>query len=94
MLDGIVAGRSNKLIAHLLGISHRTVEVHRARMMRDLGVRHIAHAIALAIEDARLSRDPGKADAADDGSTTAPRDDGVRRRSGWPYPAPQHGRQN
>jgi DNA-binding NarL/FixJ family response regulator len=50
VLSGILAGRSNKMIAHSLGISPRTVETHRARMMRDLGARHVADAIRLACE--------------------------------------------
>lgn len=50
VLNGILAGYSNKMIAHSLGISPRTVEVHRARMMRDLGARHIADVIRLACE--------------------------------------------
>ena len=38
VLDALVAGRPNKVIAFDLGISVRTVEVHRARMMQRLGV--------------------------------------------------------
>jgi DNA-binding NarL/FixJ family response regulator len=37
VLQGLLAGHSNKLIASDLGISVRTVEVHRARMMKRLG---------------------------------------------------------
>ena len=37
VLDQLMAGRPNKLIAYHLGISVRTVEVHRARMMERLG---------------------------------------------------------
>ena len=37
VLDGLVAGASNKVIAFDLGLSVRTVEVHRARMMERLG---------------------------------------------------------
>lgn len=33
----IVTGATSKQIARLLGISHRTVEAHRARLMRKLG---------------------------------------------------------
>ena len=42
-------GRSNKVIAFDLGISIRTVEVHRARMMERLGVRLFAEAVRLAV---------------------------------------------
>jgi two-component system response regulator FixJ len=49
VLDGLVAGRPNKVIAHDLGISVRTVEVHRARMLERLGVRSTSKAIRLAV---------------------------------------------
>jgi two-component system response regulator FixJ len=37
------------LIAYHLGISVRTVEVHRARMMERLGVRQLAEAIRVGV---------------------------------------------
>jgi two-component system, LuxR family, response regulator FixJ len=49
VLDALVAGRPNKLIAFDLGISVRTVEVHRARMMERLGVRRLAEAVRIGI---------------------------------------------
>jgi two-component system, LuxR family, response regulator FixJ len=49
VLDGLVAGASNKVIAFDLGLSVRTVEVHRARMMERLGTRQLAEAIRLAV---------------------------------------------
>jgi two-component system response regulator FixJ len=49
VLDALVAGRSNKIIAFDLGLSVRTVEVHRARMMDRLGVGQLAEAIRLAV---------------------------------------------
>jgi two-component system response regulator FixJ len=49
VLDALVAGRPNKVIAFDLGISVRTVEVHRAHMMERLGVRQLAEAIRLAV---------------------------------------------
>jgi two-component system response regulator FixJ len=49
VLEALVAGASNKVIAFDLGLSVRTVEVHRARMMERLGTRQLAEAIRLAI---------------------------------------------
>ena len=49
VLDALIAGQTHKVIAHELGLSVRTIEVHRARMMRRLGVRTLAEAIRLAI---------------------------------------------
>lgn len=49
VLDGLVAGRANKTIAGQLGISVRTVEVHRARMLVRLGTHSLAEAVRLAV---------------------------------------------
>ena len=49
VLDALLAGASNKVIAFDLGLSVRTVEVHRAHMMERLGTRQLAEAIRLAI---------------------------------------------
>jgi two-component system response regulator FixJ len=49
VLDALAAGRPNKVIAHDLGISVRTVEVHRARMLGRLGTSRLAEAIRLAV---------------------------------------------
>jgi two-component system response regulator FixJ len=49
VLDALLAGRPNKVIAYDLGLSVRTVEVHRARMMERLGVRQLSEAIRLAV---------------------------------------------
>jgi two-component system response regulator FixJ len=55
VLEGLLAGQPNKLIAYQLGISARTVEVHRARMMERLGMRQLAEALRLGVM-AGLSR--------------------------------------
>jgi two-component system, LuxR family, response regulator FixJ len=57
VLDGLLAGRPNKLIAYDLGISVRTVEVHRARMMERLSLRQLSEVIRLGVM-ARLSVSP------------------------------------
>jgi two-component system response regulator FixJ len=57
VLDGLMAGRPNKLIAYHLGISVRTVEVHRARMMERLGMHQLAEAVRLGVM-AKLSASP------------------------------------
>jgi len=50
ILEALLAsGRANKIIAYDLGISERTVEVHRSRMMKQLGVRHLFEAIRIAL---------------------------------------------
>lgn len=40
VMDLLIEGRANKVIADRLGISIRTVEVHRARVLAKLGVRN------------------------------------------------------
>jgi two-component system response regulator FixJ len=49
VLDGLAAGRLTKQIAYDLGISARTVEEHRARMLARLGARSPAEAVRLAV---------------------------------------------
>jgi two-component system response regulator FixJ len=49
VLRELVAGRPNKLIAHALSISPRTVEIHRANMMDKLGVNSLSEAVRLFI---------------------------------------------
>jgi two-component system response regulator FixJ len=49
VLRELVAGRPNKLIAHALNISPRTVEIHRANMMDKLGVNSLPEAVRVFI---------------------------------------------
>lgn len=48
VLDGLARGSPNKTIAHDLGISPRTVEIHRANLMTKLGVRSLSEALRIA----------------------------------------------
>jgi two-component system response regulator FixJ len=49
VLEALVAGQPNKVIAFDLGISVRTVEVHRSRMMDRLGVHQLGQAVRLSV---------------------------------------------
>lgn len=48
VLDGMVLGRPNKLIAFDLGIALRTVENHRASLMERLGTRSLSEVLHIA----------------------------------------------
>jgi two-component system response regulator FixJ len=48
VLDGLVEGLPNKTIAFDLGISPRTVEIHRANLMQKLEVKSLAEALRIA----------------------------------------------
>ena len=50
ILQGLIGGESNKQLAARLGISLRTVEMHRGNMMDRLEVTSLAEALALALE--------------------------------------------
>ncbi len=49
VFEAVAAGEMNKVIGFELGISERTVEVHRANVMKKLGVRTLADLIRLKI---------------------------------------------
>lgn len=50
VLEGLIGGLSNKMIARELEISLRTVEMHRANMMDRLQVASLAEALSLAVQ--------------------------------------------
>ena len=49
VLDQITAGKPNKQIAHELGIGQRTVEVHRARVMKKIQAKSLADLMKMVI---------------------------------------------
>lgn len=49
VMDLAVLGRTNKEIGAQLGISHRTVEIYRARVMERMGARTLADLVRIAI---------------------------------------------
>lgn len=49
VLDGLVAGKQNKVIAYELGISPRTVEIYRANVMTKLKAKSLSDLVRMAI---------------------------------------------
>jgi two-component system response regulator FixJ len=49
VLEQLVFGRPNKVIAHELKISPRTVEIHRANLMKKMHADSLSHLIRLAL---------------------------------------------
>jgi len=63
VLIGVLDGAQNKMIAYQLGISSRTVEVHRANVMAKMGARNLAELMRMAITIDAASQPPETAKA-------------------------------
>jgi two-component system, LuxR family, response regulator FixJ len=50
VFERIAAGQPNKVVAHELGLSVRTVETHRARIMEKLGAKSLVDLVLLSFE--------------------------------------------
>ena len=50
VLQLVSTGKLNKVIAADLGVSRRTIEVHRARLMEKLGVRSLAQLVRMVMD--------------------------------------------
>lgn len=50
ILSGVIHGLSNQQIGEALGISARTVEIHRANMIKKLGAKNSAAAVKIALD--------------------------------------------
>ena len=48
VLEGLLDGGTNKSIAKGVGISPRTVEIHRAHLMERLGAKSLSELVAMA----------------------------------------------
>lgn len=55
VLELAIAGHSNKEIARLLGISHRTVEIHKSRIMHKSGASNLLELTRIAQEAGLLA---------------------------------------
>jgi two-component system response regulator FixJ len=49
VLEGLIAGRANKVIAHDLGISARTVEIYRANLMTKMKASSLSELVRMAL---------------------------------------------
>lgn len=56
----LIQGKSNKVIAHDLGLSTKTVETHRAHIMRKLGVNSMAGLVWMALNSGEYDEVPDK----------------------------------
>jgi len=67
VLDLFVDGQPHKIAARSLGISHRTVEIHRARIMAKTGAKNLSELVRITLaslpsaasHDARVRAAPG-----------------------------------
>ena len=50
VLDGLVAGNANKIIARDLGISPRTVEIYRANVMTKMKARSLSELVRMSLQ--------------------------------------------
>lgn len=55
VLDLVVEGKSNKAIANWFGLSAKTIEVHRAKMMEKMQARSVADLVKMAMQFHTLS---------------------------------------
>ncbi|PVY79135.1 LuxR family two component transcriptional regulator [Tamilnaduibacter salinus] len=49
IMDRMIAGQANKVIAIELDISQRTVEIHRSRVMHKMGTHSLAHLVRMVM---------------------------------------------
>jgi two-component system response regulator FixJ len=57
VLEQVALGHPNKVVAYNLGISPRTVEIHRARVVEKLQARNLSHLVRMAIAAGVVSAD-------------------------------------
>jgi two-component system, LuxR family, response regulator FixJ len=58
VLEALVAGKPNKIIAYELSISPRTVEIHRARVMEKMAARTLSDLVRMALSVAARPKSP------------------------------------
>jgi FixJ family two-component response regulator len=66
VFDQVVLGKANKVVAIEFGISEKTVEAHRARVMHKLGASSLAELVRMDLQAHALSHEPSFATAFGD----------------------------
>lgn len=76
VLDQLILGASNKVMAYELNISQRTIEIHRARIMEKMQAESLAELVRMTLSSGRyiLPRTPERPEGEEPSSwTTQPR---------------------
>ena len=60
VLDGVVAGQPNKVVAFNLGISPRTVEIYRAKVMTKMQATSLSDLVRMTLIAQRAPTRPGR----------------------------------
>jgi two-component system response regulator FixJ len=58
VMDLVIAGKLNKIIARELGVSRKTVEFHRSNIMKKMKVESLAELVRLVIESGQIDIPP------------------------------------
>ena len=87
ILKLIAEGRTNRAAAEFLNVSPKTVEKHRANLMRKLGLRNVAELTLVALESGLIER-PGSVSRLFNGGTTQNVDEEKAAVGDW-QPSPQ-----
>jgi|SRR5579862_9562961 len=66
VFDQVVLGKANKVVAIEFGISEKTVEAHRARVMHKLGASSLAELVRMDLQAHTFSREPAFAGSLGD----------------------------
>lgn len=68
VMDLVVAGKSNRLIAEDLGVSPKTVEVHRANVMQKMQADSLARLVKMVMAERTGKTEPGQTAESTTGS--------------------------
>jgi DNA-binding NarL/FixJ family response regulator len=89
ILKLIAEGRTNRAAAEFLNVSPKTVEKHRANLMRKLGLRNVAELTLVALESGLIER-PGSVSRLFNGSGNGAIEEDKLDLDAWePGPTPQ-----